>query len=632
MELQRTCATREARRPRRTRLLVTVATTAAATCLALVAPAAASVTPTAPVTTLLSVGGAGPAALADVAAQVRALGGSVEATYEVAGALLATLPGSAVPRGAVAVPDTRVSFTALARGATTDVAGATYRSTIGATSAATGLGVTVALVDTGVAAGVPDLDGRVTHVNVSGDATGDGLGHGTFLAGLIAGDGSASAGVYTGVAPQVSLLDVQVAAADGSTSLSRVLAGLQAVAERGDVDVVSLALSTGSPLPPALDPLTRALDTLWARGMTVVVAAGNDGPANNTVGSPGNDPLLLTVGSVDEAGTSARRDDRIADFSSRGNQFGVAKPEVAAPGVSLVSLRAPGSIADVENPQSVVAESYFHGTGTSMSTAVSAGAAAALLSARPGLTPAQVKALLSGTAYRVRGNGAGGLDLAAALAAPTPRAADTEARGERAFSPDGHDAAAWAAFAAAWRDGDLDGVRAAWVELSVQSRRWAASAWAMAVVAQASMLPQELFDSFVAQSRRWATDAWASRRWADDEWASRRWASQDWASRRWAFADWASRRWAAEDWTSRRWADEDWAAGAWDSRRWATEDWLAFAWTSRRWASIDWATAAWAAQAWSSRRWAATDWTTYSFDSRRWATEVWNSRRWAGMT
>ena len=124
---------------------------------------------------------------------------------------------------------------------------------------------------------IPDLTGRLTHLDVSGAGIGDGYGHGTFVAGLIAGDGSSSDGAYAGVAPGASIFDVRVAGDDGSSSLSLVLKGLQAVAANPDVDVLNLSLSSGSPLPYQIDPLTVALEALWRKGITVVVPAGNDG-------------------------------------------------------------------------------------------------------------------------------------------------------------------------------------------------------------------------------------------------------------------------------------------------------------------------------------------------------------------
>ncbi|MGD9956790.1 MAG: S8 family serine peptidase [Candidatus Nanopelagicales bacterium] len=633
---------------RRSGLALGAVLAASAMTFALGAPATGAATATgAP--TLLTVQGSALSPDA-AAAWVTSQGGQVLAVYDVADALLVTLPaGVTPPAGAVSVADVPMHLTAAPTAtAASDVKGATYRATIGAPASATGAGVTVAVVDTGVA-DVADLAGRLTHVNVSGGAAGDGLGHGTFMAGLVAGDGSSSGGTYTGVAPGARILDIQVATADGSTSLSRVLAGLQAVADaaKGDpsVRVVSLALSTGDPLPPSADPLSRALDRLWAKGLTVVVSAGNDGPAANTVTSPGADPTLITVGALDEHGTSARGDDTVADFSSRGSEFGASKPDLVAPGVSLVSTRAAGSTADVENPASRVGDSYFTGSGTSMSEAVTAGAAAVVIGTRPALTPDSVKRLLTKTAYdtdtleKADGAGNGALDLAAAVAA-APTAKIVQAKraiaklADDRYGPDPADAAAWQQFSDAWAAGDLEAVAAIWVTLSEQTRRWAATAFSLAMLAHNAGTDREEFAAIEALARRWSTEAWNARRWSTDAWVARRWSSGDWDARRWSFADFAARRWSDIDWSARRWSDAAWDArrwsdADWDARRWSETDWLAFAWVARRWSSVDWASSSWDEQAWSARRWSEQTWSDFAWDARRWSTSTWDARRWS---
>jgi serine protease AprX len=635
---------------RRSGLALGAVLAASAMTFALGAPATSAATATgAP--TLLTVQGSALSPDA-AAAWVTSQGGQVLAVYDVADALLVTLPaGVTPPAGAVSVADVPMHMTAAPTAtAASDVKGATYRATIGASSSATGAGVTVAVVDTGVA-DVADLAGRLTHVNVSGGAAGDGLGHGTFMAGLVAGDGSSSGGTYTGVAPGARILDVQVATPDGSTSLSRVLAGLQAVADAAKADpsvrVVSLALSTGDPLPPSADPLSRALDRLWAKGLTVVVSAGNDGPADDTVTSPGADPTLITVGALDEHGTSARSDDTVADFSSRGSRFGASKPDLVAPGVSLVSTRSAGSTADVENPASRVGDSYFTGSGTSMSEAVTAGAAAVLLGTRPALTPDSVKRLLVKTAYdnsaleKADGAGDGALDLAAAVAA-APTAKLVQAKRSVAkladdrYGPDPADAAAWQQFSDAWAAGDLEAVAAIWVTLSEQTRRWAATAFSLAMLAHNAGTDSAEFAALEALARRWSTEGWNARRWSTDAWVARRWSSGDWDARRWSFADFAARRWSSDDWSARRWSDAAWDArrwsdAEWDARRWSETDWLAFAWVARRWSSVEWASASWDEQAWSARRWSEQTWSDFAWDARRWSTSTWDARRWSAV-
>ncbi len=268
------------------------------------------------------------------------------------------------------------------------------RSTRGPQTA--GQGVGVALVDTGVAP-VADLLERVVAVaDLTPERTlMDGFGHGTFMAGLIAGDGTSSEGRYTGVAPAADLISIKVALADGSTTLGTVLSGLQLVRNARDIfniRVALLALSSPSTQSPEKDPLSKALRRLWNAGIFVVVPAGNDGPESGTIDSPGFDPVLMTAGAVDDRGTMAVSDDDAVEWTSRGpTPWGAAKPEVAAPGAHIVSLRVPGSTIDDENPSARVEGGYFRGSGTSMSAAITAGVAALVLSSDPSLGPNELK-------------------------------------------------------------------------------------------------------------------------------------------------------------------------------------------------------------------------------------------------
>ena len=217
----------------------------------------------------------------------------------------------------------------------------------------------------------------------------DSYGHGTFMAGLIAGSGQG--GGPAGVAPGADLVDLKVAGADGATTLGQVLAALQlADAARDRLNLRVLNISLGAPAgDPATAPLTEAVERLWADGITVVAASGNEGGG---VEAPGLDPYVITVGAVDAAGA-------VPAWSSRGTDFaGRAKPDLVAPGVGLVGLRAPGSAIDLANPSARVGDHYFRGSGTSMSTAVVAGAAALVAAAHPGWGPDRIKAALTGTA------------------------------------------------------------------------------------------------------------------------------------------------------------------------------------------------------------------------------------------
>src|SRR5919106_6591432 len=184
----------------------------------------------------------------------------------------------------------------------------------------TGTGVGVALLDTGVA-DHPDLAGRVVaSADLTSEGTfSDGYGHGTSMAGIIAGDGTASGHRYVGIAPRSNLVSVKVAGADGGTTLGQVLYGLQLIdasKSRYNIRVVLMALA--GPATSGPDPLVLAVERLWADCLVVVTAAGNSGPGPGSVASPGVDPYVITVGATDESGTPSVSDDSVAEWSARG--------------------------------------------------------------------------------------------------------------------------------------------------------------------------------------------------------------------------------------------------------------------------------------------------------------------------
>jgi serine protease AprX len=537
---------------------------------------------------------------ADPAGAVKAAGGKVTAELSLIKGVAASLPSGASIASCTVAVNRALHVSSINSQTAKDIVTSdsapisTARQTLGLTSqspdgAADGEAVTVAVVDTGIYDSA-DLDGRVIHHDVtdtSRHSAPDGYGHGTFVGGLIAGDGAASGGAYVGAAPQARLFDVRVADATGATSLVDVLRGLEAVAHAQrhlNIKVLNLSLSSGSPVPYQFDPLTLALEGLWKRGITVVVPAGNDGPGAGTISSPGNDPTLLTVGSLDEGGTAARSDDTIAGFSSRGPAAqGVAKPDLVSPGSHLVSLRAPGSVVDTENPNSRVANSYFRGSGTSMSTALTSGVVADLLSVRPNLSPDQVKAILTSTAYDakgladVAGAGAGGVDANAAFTASTPTI--TEANDN---FPSGQDAI-WDKFSNALLSGDRADASFWWQKLSPSARSWVARSWT----------------SLSPDARSWVARSWVARSWtgADgtaDEWLARSWVARSWVARSWVARSWVNGVWSGRSWVARSWVARSWVdAGDWTARSWTDDEFTARSWTARSWTARSWTTADW---------------------------------------
>jgi len=303
-------------------------------------------------------------------------------------------------------------------------AGSTGLLGIGGMSPVTGKGISVAVVDSGIHIQHTALANKVVaSVSfVTGDSsTDDAFGHGTHVAGIIAGLATSVTPLYAGgIAPGAQLVNVRVLGADGSGLTSDVIAGIDwVIAHKSTYNIRVINLSLGHPVFESctLDPLCQEIAKAVNAGIVVVAAAGNYGlnAAGQTVlgsiASPGNSPYAITVGAVNTWGTPGRSDDRVATFSSRGPtayDFAV-KPDVAAPGVKIVSLEAANSLLETEYPVTHVAGSgnnaYMYLSGTSMATPMVSGGVALLLQGAPGLTPAQVKLALQNGATFVSDGG-----------------------------------------------------------------------------------------------------------------------------------------------------------------------------------------------------------------------------------
>lgn len=357
-----------------------------------------------------------------------------------------------------------------------------------ALGAADGTGVDVALIDSGVVpVGGLAQPGRVVYgPDFSPEqsnrhlATLDTFGHGTHLAGLIAGRDPITG--FAGVAPGARLVSVKVAGSDGETSLARVLAALDWIrrnrnANGLDIRVVNLSLGVEDRGGYRRDVLAWAVEQLWREGIAVVAAAGNNGTDADRLDIPAADPYVIAAGATDTHSTPDPADDRVADFSSRSD---VRSPDVVAPGTAMVSLRVPGSALDLEYPEARVGSAYFRGNGTSQAAAVVTGLAARLLSVRPELTPDQLKALLVAGAVDLpdprQADGAGRVDLARTLAAAVP---------------------------------SIDAARQAWP-------------------------PAVINRGMLARALK-AGDEFAPGR---AEWSGRRWSGRRWSGRRWSGATW----------------------------------------------------------------------------------------------
>jgi serine protease AprX len=410
-----------------------------------------------------------------------------------------------------------------------------------------GRGVTVAVLDSGVAAD-PDLGNRiVASVSFAGARDPnrpDVGGHGTHIAGTIAGNGTRSVGQFVGIAPRANIADVQVLDSNGNGRISSILRGLEWVlAHQGQFNIRVVNMSFGA-IPQGsykTDPLAAGVEIAAKHGLVVVAAAGNGGPANGTVESPAIDPYVLSVGSTDDQTTLTLADDALAWFSAWGTPTdSTPKPELVGPGRRVVSIRVPGSTLDKHLPDHVVTASngatYFRLTGTSMATAVVSGAAALLLERQPNLSPDQVKKILVsgvqsfGQAAPPAGAGAGLVDAYAATNSPQLGSAN---RGLRPAN----------SVARALYSG-LYGQPLAWKSLTYLGTNWAVIEW---------------------PTLEWTPTAWDNIAWDNIAWDNIAWDDGDWNNIAWDNIAWDNIAWDNIAWDNIAWDNSGWNNIAWDS-------------------------------------------------------------------
>lgn len=263
----------------------------------------------------------------------------------------------------------------------------------------TGKGIKVAVLDTGVYPH-PDLTKKNNRLVGFVDLVRnkrqpyDDNGHGTHVAGCIAGDGYESQGKYRAPAYNAQIIGIKVLNKFGSGNLSTVIAGIDwCISSKEKIHAICLSLGSPAFSSAQSDPVCQAVRKAWEHGIVVCAAAGNDGPQQNTIGSPGIEPMIITVGATDDRRTIGREDDQIATYSSRGPTIdGLVKPDVVAPGTGIVSLVSPRAyLAKTMLKDQKVNNWYLAMSGTSMATPIVVGLVAQLLEQNPRLTPNQVK-------------------------------------------------------------------------------------------------------------------------------------------------------------------------------------------------------------------------------------------------
>jgi serine protease AprX len=401
-------------------------------------------------------------ALSIVSTMISLLGGTLGRPLPILTARAARLPNVAVLLLASSSLVQRIALDRLMLGSTERTSATVGADVVRQQLGYDGTGIGVAVIDSGVTAWHNDLADpnapTTQRVDKFVDFVGgqtqpyDDYGHGTHVAGIIAGNGADSNGARTGIAPKARLVVLKVLDANGRGRISDVIAAIDyAVTHKSEFNIRVLNMSIGAGVYESYntDLLTLAAKRAVEAGLVVIAAAGNHGrndegqTQQGAISAPGNAPWVITVGAASHMGTASRTDDTIAAFSSRGPTAHdhAAKPDLVAPGVGIYSLSSPGStmydrweeylLPGTENAPYMP---YLSLSGTSQASPVVAGTVALMLQANPSLTPNAVKAILQYTAemydghsYLAQGagflNARGAVDLALALnTAPAARA------------------------------------------------------------------------------------------------------------------------------------------------------------------------------------------------------------------
>ena len=447
----------------------------------------------------------------------------------------------------------------------------------------TGEGIDVALIDSGVAP-VTGLDLQVINgPDLSFDSQAPNLtnidtyGHGTHMAGLIAGrDAAIPPGkedeevdrFFVGAAPGARIVSIKVAASDGATDVSQVIAAIDWVVQHRNTDglnirVLNLSFGTDGTQDYRLDPLAYAAEVAWFHGIVVVVAAGNSGFGTPQLNNPAYDPYVIAVGGDDTRGTDDPKDDVIPSWQSRGNS--VRRPDIVAPGKSIISLRDPGSFVDEANPNARIGTSRFiKGSGSSQAAAIVSGAVATILDQHPELSPDQVKALLVQTAV------------------PLPNA-DPVAQGAGLINL--HRA----------REAKLSTVAGA-----VQT--WPRSTGLGSLQLARGSVSIEDEGTVLEGEQTIFGDPWDGTTWAANSWDGTTWSGGDWTARTWSGNCWCGSSWSARTWSGRTWSGAAWSGRSWSARTWSGRTWSGSGWSGDSWGSDD------APSSLSSGAWASTIW------------------------
>jgi serine protease AprX len=554
-----------------------------------------------------------------IAATVAQLGGRVTRPLAILDGAAATVGSDRIaalranPCVASVTADGSVSLSSIGSYDPTASAGSLFNTSriVGAPSywanGYTGKGVGVALIDSGVApqTGLSGADKLVNGPDISFDSQSpslqylDGFGHGTHMAGIIAGrDGVATAPAsykgdttrFLGIAPDATLVNVKVADAHGAADVSQILAGIdwtvQHAQDNGNnIRVINLSFGTDATQSYILDPLAFAAETAWKHGIVVVVAAGNGGNTTTSLTNPATDPFVIAVGADDPNNTGDAGNHTIAPFSSAGNA--ARSPDLVAPGVHIASLRTAGSHIDTQfGTTATVGGRFFLGSGTSQATAVVSGAAALILSRFPWATPDEVKYLMTASALQINNapttrQGHGELNLNGTN--PTQR------YGATSFAAVQLSLRSTQAFAPSTGLGSLDAARGS-IHL-VASGNGAVLSGEMDIMGNpvnTTTLAAQEATLTAWQGGTFNGSGWSGSGWSGSGWSGSGWSGSGWSGSGWSGSGWSGNTWTGSGWSGSGWSGSGWSGSGWSGSGWSGSGWSGSGWSGSGWSDADW--------------------------------------------
>ena len=455
----------------------------------------------------------------------------------------------------------------------------------------TGQGVDVALIDSGVAQvnGLTYPGKIVTGPDISFESQDpdlrylDSFGHGTHMAGIIAGrdDGTAlpnsandATTAYYGVAPGARVVSVKVAGANGIVDVSQVIAAIDWVVQhRNDsglnIRVLNLSFGTDSVQEYQLDPLAFAVEQAWHHGIVVVVVAGNDGNAMR-LRDPASNPYVIAVGAVDTHGTNRSGDDTLMSFSNCGANGRYV--DIVAPGKSIVGLANPKSTVGVQNPEAMLGGRFIKGTGTSQSAAIVSGLAALIIDQRPDISPDAVKALLVDRANNIRtisaecqGGGLPNMGSVNGTQTPTTSQTWTQSTGTGSL----HESRG--SFIVAHDGVELMG------QIDIMGQAWDAEFWS----------------TVSAQGLSWTGGDWNGATWTGLSWTGLSWSGLSWSGLSWSGLSWSGLSWSGLSWSGLSWSGLSWSGLSWSGLSWSGLSWSGLSWTGLSWSGMSWTSDVW---------------------------------------